>query len=456
MHYQARSEKFIIILVLFLLPAIALLFLSNPITGIALYIGCIGAAFILFRPILGLLMMVFFIPIEVLTTFGGVASMSKIIGLWAFLAWVIHILFMSREPIKTNNIFWLLLVFCIWAWASILWSVNPGASIARFINLAQLIGLFLLIINLIDSKRKLNWLLAFYIFGCLISGLFAMKGFFASGTTSGIHGRMSIVGQNPNALGGLMGIAILFSWYLFSEVQNSLSRAIILVFLMTFLYVLIMAQSRTAWVAFTLGSGIYFLSITEMNTKSLIKFSLFAIGMVVIIFFIVYLSPARTLLEERFSGLLQMKTAGRSDIWKTGFELWKDNPVFGVGLNNFREVFNQYLGISSFGPTRYIGSRLDPHNAYLCILSELGLVGFAIFSAMLYCCLRTLRKYDRTLKAFMASTFVFILVLSLGGTLIWSKNYWLILGLIGAGLNFNKGLGQVPTKDGTVQLLDTV
>ncbi|OQX56289.1 MAG: hypothetical protein B5M53_02220 [Candidatus Cloacimonas sp. 4484_209] len=447
-YYPARIEKLIIILILILLPGITLRFLSYPTIGVILYIGSIWATIVLFYPILGLLTMVFLIPLEILTVLSSSATLIKILGLWTFLAWLLHYKIMLREPLRISNVFWLALIFCIWAWASILWSTNQEASLSRFINLALLIGLYFLITNLIDSNKRFELVLGAYILGCFICGLLATKTFLTTGLFSS-HSRMSLTGQNPNTMGVIMALGTMFSWYLFSKTKGSLYRLIVLVLSMFFIYVLIMSQSRGAWVAFIIASGFYsWPMIKKINFRNILILILLIACVIIVIVLLSHLFPQMTpFLQKRFLSIFQSESLStRSNIWRVGIEMWKDNPIFGVGLNNFHWVFNKYLDIP-FGLTRYPGAYRDPHNVYLCIICELGLVGFTIFVVMLYSFFTTLRKNEQLLKTFMTSIFVLILVVGLKGTIVWSKYYWLVLGLIGASLNFGKQLDQFPIED---------
>ena len=81
----------------------------------------------------------------------------------------------------------------------------------------------------------------------------------------------------------------------------------------------------------------------------------------------------------------------RYALWGTAVDIWRDHPVFGVGLKDFAQYRDTYAPMSlSAGsdvddPTA--GFRREPllsaHNQYLMVLSEQGLVGTAAFGALL-------------------------------------------------------------------------
>ena len=68
--------------------------------------------------------------------------------------------------------------------------------------------------------------------------------------------------------------------------------------------------------------------------------------------------------------------AARVGIWVAGWEAVKHYGIVGAGLSNFHVVYDKYMGAS----TLFRGAERDPHNIYLEILVELGLVGLLLFA----------------------------------------------------------------------------
>lgn len=61
--------------------------------------------------------------------------------------------------------------------------------------------------------------------------------------------------------------------------------------------------------------------------------------------------------------------SGRYDIWKNGIKIWQENPIFGIGINNFRYYNKVYFDIPYY-----------MHNTHLEVLVEGGLLGFFLYS----------------------------------------------------------------------------
>lgn len=80
---------------------------------------------------------------------------------------------------------------------------------------------------------------------------------------------------------------------------------------------------------------------------------------------------------------------GRSSAQQAGLRMFWANPIFGLGVGNFGNHYQEYardLGLDN--------SRWDqaPHNMYLEILTEKGLFGLSVFGAMIWMLFRDMNK----------------------------------------------------------------
>jgi O-antigen ligase len=130
-----------------------------------------------------------------------------------------------------------------------------------------------------------------------------------------------------------------------------------------------------------------------------------------------YFATGETLLQE-----------DRLNLWESGYQMFLRSPLIGWGTG----AFHEYMG----GWVRY------PHNIFIEIGAELGLVGLGVFVAFLLLTLRSAMKvilaplYDDDVKQMMLILlicFTFCLVaaqfsLDING----NSNIWLFSGLIWA------------------------
>lgn len=74
----------------------------------------------------------------------------------------------------------------------------------------------------------------------------------------------------------------------------------------------------------------------------------------------------------------------RKEYWKAAREMFKANPVFGVGAGNFRWNLGQYQTQDQFERLGRSLEGTECHSVYFATLAELGGVGFGLFLAILW------------------------------------------------------------------------
>ena len=150
---------------------------------------------------------------------------------------------------------------------------------------------------------------------------------------------------------------------------------------------------------------------------------------VVIIFFPFLSSPFNKLgfqkLWEDYAGFFSTYRIIR---FKMGIKMLKNSPLFGIGLANFRRLFDAYYPYTYPVPYEF----KIPDNMYLSILSETGLIGFIFFISWVVFFIKEgfmkLRYtdnsfYQEVLLTLMAS-FIFFLVNIVGyDTFYWYNQY---------------------------------
>jgi O-antigen ligase len=133
---------------------------------------------------------------------------------------------------------------------------------------------------------------------------------------------------------------------------------------------------------------------------------------------------------------------GRTDIWTVGWRMVEDQPLLGVGAGNFPVASIHYLlEPGSLMRTDFIVDNPKvAHNTYLNVLAELGVVGLALFLAViafpLWWAARAVgfaaRAGDRQLEVLaraMVVVIVGLLAADFFGSRQYSKQLWLLLGL---------------------------
>ena len=140
---------------------------------------------------------------------------------------------------------------------------------------------------------------------------------------------------------------------------------------------LIFTFSRGGWVALALAVTVICLLVWSRR-----GFSLKTPIAVLLILGMLYL-PFQSVISARLLGDDKGSAESRIPLMKLAFRIIEDNPVLGVGANNFTVVMDRYLT-----PEFRHSFLFAVHNKYLLVLSETGIIGLLAFLAFLLDALR--------------------------------------------------------------------
>ncbi|MBO9129999.1 O-antigen ligase family protein [Bacillus sp. 165] len=186
--------------------------------------------------------------------------------------------------------------------------------------------------------------------------------------------------------------------------QKTIGLNVILLFI-----ILVLTASRGAAVGFLvgcLGAALMFYSLKNM--KNLLRLIFYVAAGALL--FVSALKLGLFELDIVQNSLNRISSVESSDegtqlrmlLWKTAFQMWAENPIFGVGTG-------QYINHTS----NILGYTLDniPHNTYLAFLAETGSAGFLILVSLpcyIVFKILSLSKSYKNLKAYLIFTMIAI------------------------------------------------
>jgi O-antigen ligase len=138
----------------------------------------------------------------------------------------------------------------------------------------------------------------------------------------------------------------------------------------------------------------------------------------------------------RFQQATENGGAGRLDIWRVGLAAFRHYGAFGAGLRNFPFAYTKYAGEA----THYKGTYRDPHNIYLGIAVETGVIGLLFFGGAVWAQLRTVSRLKNRLGinnwvvATEAAAYG-LLAFGFFGTILWDKSFWFAWMLLTAAIS---------------------
>ncbi|MGH7456175.1 MAG: O-antigen ligase family protein, partial [bacterium] len=266
-----------------------------------------------------------------------------------------------------------ILIFFLW----LIWSFtgplsNASIDYEMFVNIlkvAFLTGLMSFAVAGITCQRenpKLNFF-ALAIGCCVFLPLSIFNGDFEIGSYTEYHQTKGITG-NPNDFAYLILLtipALLYFW----QKNASLQRRSALLALIAFMTLGILASgSRKAFVGFVV---LILLWMWMCFKKEILRKPGLAVSMFIIlgaVFLTTNYMLANTYMGKRFKTDLVEKKAPMENhirimLYQEGFEMIKNNPIFGVGLGNFQALSR-------------VGT--ESHSDYIEIAACTGIVGFLL------------------------------------------------------------------------------
>jgi putative inorganic carbon (hco3(-)) transporter len=242
---------------------------------------------------------------------------------------------------------------------------NP--LLGDFKNYAEMITLYYVVVNAAKAEAEQKVLVTIMASVMLLMAVREFRNFSASAAFSydkRVEGPFWVLGLGANHIGAFFAHygACLLGLRLVEE--HKWRRRLYLACLLFGLHPLFFSYSRGAYVAAI--AVLLFYGI--VRSRKLLVFSI-----ICAFFWKVILPPTvieRVTMTESTAGVLESSAQERLDLWQHAVQLFKDNPVFGIGYG-------------SFGYTVPQGSLTDTHNFYLRTLCEQGVVGVSIFLLIL-------------------------------------------------------------------------
>jgi O-antigen ligase len=330
----------------------------------------------------------------------------------------------------------------------------------RFVQIFVLVPMAVL--YAVRDRRDLRLVLAAFTAAALLEGGIGVQQYLTGTGASYAGGPQCAVGtfgaQDVMAMSGLVSFGLLAALGLALEARRERRPAAMRGWVLTALALaapLTLSFSRGSWIA----SGVAVtLVLLLSDVRLLLRCLVVTVAAGVVLFGGLAVSgvlgtagsgedsvAARLASIGAVTGAADHSVTDRYDLWTTAGRIWRQHPLTGVGPKEF-PVYRDAaapLRLSSGSDTAGAGAGfsreplLSPHNMYLLVLSEQGLIGLTAFAALL---LGTALGCHRTPAVFglLAWQLVDFLYADIGGatTVLVS----VVLGLCASALARNGGL----------------
>ncbi|MBI4779627.1 O-antigen ligase family protein [Candidatus Falkowbacteria bacterium] len=337
---------------------------------------CIFAATLL-KPKLGLLILIIARPcLDILTAKPIIQTENFSLNLASLFA-ILVILFSSviliknlskikNLPLKYN---WL--IFIIIGLISIFFSYNVYLSMAESLRLLSILAVYCLAYFLINSEKDLKNLIRAIIASAIMPLLFALWQFYtANGLTvpfEGIYNRIYGTFAHPNLFAYYLLLPLALALYLFlSNNKKQVNNILYFLFSIFLIIILGLTFTRGAWLSFLIIVAV----IGVFRYRALL---IAAMIFMALAYFLI--APINYRVNDLVSGRSDSSIEWRLNLWNDAKEYVKNKPWLGYGAGVASDLILDKRG-EQFGSS-------DPHNDYLKIAIENGLIGLLAYASLI-------------------------------------------------------------------------
>jgi O-antigen ligase len=408
-------------------------------------LGAVAAAYVLltFASLsAGLALFVFLSFLEALSVSGAAAGLTKLLGLVLALSWLALVAtrtderadLLSAHPIALYG----LLLFVGWSTLSILWAEDSAEALSVSFRFLLDAVLYVVVYTAVRDRRAAQLTIAAFVAGAIGA---AVYGLIATPALPGGSDRLTSALLDPNQLAAVLVAGIVLSLGLANAWKSEPIAAGGAIAAAGFCVVaLFLTVSRGGLVALVAVAAAAILFTGRWRWFAMVLALSIAIGG-----YLYFTTLAPSDARERLTVVSRGEEAeqeSRLTIWTVGWRTFEANAIGGVGAGNFPNAAVKYVVRPGEArrSDRLISRPSVVHNSYLHVLAELGLVGGALFGALiafsLGAALRAAQLF-RKLRDHPMEALSRALLIAMVGILVADffiseqagKQLWLVLGL---------------------------
>lgn len=304
-----------------------------------------------------------------------------------------------------QRFFWWYLLFVVFCLFSILYSVSFSASTEMVSYLVTAFALGISFYVFLEYETSYRVIKYSYILVSIIVGAYLISNFSQAHWWSRLG---ESFGMNENMVALYFLIPLCFA---ISEIYES--RAVILNLIaigISLIVILLSGSKKALFAVFIYGVVFYLLKSNGIGKKAKI------IIMSIIAIFIAYqvimkipllynimgyrLEAMFETFQTNSFGNVGSSTAERGDMIRYGFKFLLASPLFGHGINSFKELYGAITNHYAYA-----------HNNYIEILTDLGIIGFLLYYSLHFSIIKRITCMDKRMRQYYADMIAFICVI---------------------------------------------
>ena len=286
----------------------------------------------------------------------------------------------NLDILKNETWIYFFLLFIIYNILRGFFAIDAPLAVTKAISFFKFIGLTLFIFLCVPVTKNLNSIIKFWVILLILVCIdtlfqyYSGKDFFGFSNIdkrlTGPFGTEQIVGAY------LAYISIPVIAYYSSKIKNFNFHNKLLLFSIYLLLLSTIALSgeRLGLIIFLSASILIFFS--NLKLKSFIILLILIINILLIYYYLD--SHFNLRINEFFNTIYNFKDSPWGKLYHTGYLTFKSNIFFGVGLKNYNIFCETQLKDSLINLQNAYECSTHPHNFYIEILSESGIIGFLL------------------------------------------------------------------------------
>lgn len=252
--------------------------------------------------------------------------------------------------------------------ASRSWSVNPDATHDWAIEMAKLVAIYFVTINVVTTPRRLKWVMGAIVVASIVTSIGAIKWYLrGEDLVEGFRSRWLGVYADPNHLAEDLELVIPMAVaFVMRKGVSTWLKAVCAAAALLAVVAMVQTHSRGGSIGLLIAMAIW--AMREKNRMRSIVVGLALLGGLA-----VFAPKSFWEREQTVENFKEDASAmGRVYAWNVASKIGVDRPLLGVGAGGFRYAWPLYAPVEA---TRaYVA-----HNIYLDTIGEMGLIGFFLF-----------------------------------------------------------------------------
>jgi O-antigen ligase len=264
---------------------------------------------------------------------------------------------------------------------------------------------FFIIVNELNRKKDIKIIIYLLFLSAIVSNFYGLYQYFYLNIDR-------VTGFNSALAFGLFQaiFTAIIILYLFFYKFKTKSNFILLILVLVSFANLILSQTRGAWLSFI--GAIIFLGF--MKSKKILIFIMISAIILTLFMPATYVNRFKSSFDLEYNLQNNRSNSVRMGLWLTALKMFKDNPINGIGLDNFRNAYINNYTIEGIRPFDHA------HNNLLNFLAELGAFGFLAFIFLMWNVVIELCKYykkeeNKKIKFFYLSSIIIFIIYHLHG-----------------------------------------